>query len=138
MERAPLSEYVVYLANKQKSIVRADKTCLGRDRGEGQNSVLPPRMETGLASTMRKDSKCRMISEEGGELSLKHTVDTRSMKKALHCFLNQACWLIRILDKKRDKELQFITGQIHTACHYLDLMKEHIAAESTSKDLGCF
>ena len=51
--------------------------------GLGKN-IPPPRMGTGLVSTMRKDSKRRMISELGGELSLKHTVDTRSMKKALH------------------------------------------------------
>lgn len=41
-----------------------------------------------LTSTMRKDNRWRIIVELGGELSLKHILDTRSMKKALHCFLN--------------------------------------------------
>lgn len=54
-----------------------------KKHGLGKN-VPPPRTGRGLVSTMRKDSKWRMISELGGELSLKHTVDTRSMKKALH------------------------------------------------------
>lgn len=73
-------------------------------------------MGTVLASTMRKDSKWRMISEQGGELSLKHTLDTRSMKKVLHCFLNRACWLIRILHKTREP-------RVGTTQHYLDSKK---------------
>lgn len=53
-----------------------------------------------FASTMRKDNKWRMISEQGGELSLKHTLVTRSIKNALHCFLNWACCLTRTLHKR--------------------------------------
>lgn len=41
-----------------------------------------------VTSTMRRDNRWRIIFELGGELSLKHILDTRSMKKALHCFLN--------------------------------------------------
>ena len=48
-------------------------------------------MGRGLASSMRNDSRWRTMAEQGGVLSLKHMVETRSMKKALHCFLNLAC-----------------------------------------------
>lgn len=61
-------------------------------------------------STMRKDNRWRIISEQGGELSLKHTLVTRSMKNALHCSLNWACWSTTTLQKKnhmsRSTELQ--------------------------------
>lgn len=51
---------------------------------------LQPFLKMGVlvTSTMRRDNRWRIIVELGGELSLKHILDTRSMKKALHRFLN--------------------------------------------------
>lgn len=54
-------------------------------------------MRTFLTSIMRKDSRWRIMLELGGELSLKHILETKSMKKALHRFLNWECWLTEIL-----------------------------------------
>lgn len=55
---------------------------------KGLQPALFLKMGALLTSTMRKDNRWRIIVELGGELSLKHILDTRSMKKALHCFLN--------------------------------------------------
>lgn len=55
---------------------------------KGLQPALFLKMEVLVTSTMRRDNRWRIIVELGGELSLKHILDTRSMKKALHRFLN--------------------------------------------------
>lgn len=55
---------------------------------KGLQPALLLKMGVLLTSTMRKDNRWRIIVGLGGELSLKHILDTRSMKKVLHCFLN--------------------------------------------------
>lgn len=51
-------------------------------------------------STIRRDNRWSMMCLLGGVLSLKHTVETRSMKKALHLILNNEFWLMRPLMTK--------------------------------------
>lgn len=87
-----------------------------------------------FTSTMTKDNKWRMMSEQGGELSLKHTLVTRSMKKALQHFLNWACWLTRTLQK--------CPGQLNckVACMFFLRLTDLTASEGTlwkSSLTGC-
>lgn len=67
---------------------------------------------------MRKDNSCRMTGLDGGELSLKQTVDTTSMKKALHRCLN---WAFNLRDALQNHRTLIITcaGVINWMLLYL-------------------
>lgn len=79
---------------------------------------------TGLdrASTVRKDNRWRMMAVQGGQLSLKQTAETRSMKKALHFFLN----CVTFLHNKTMKRQGFVSK---TAISVQDKPKVHVVVE---------
>ena len=89
---------------EKKHIIRIPQTCTYTQTNTQTNmkscSNIPLRMATAGTSTMRNDRRWLIIFWQGGVLSLKHTVETMSMKKALHRFLNWAFWLMSWLQIK--------------------------------------